>query len=62
MAEPGSDADEMLKDEDSGGDAGGGNVAVSYSYTTFNDLTVMHSGDPNTNYTWDQRGQYLLNL
>jgi len=28
-----------------GGDAGGGNVTVSYSYTTFNDFTVMHSND-----------------
>ena len=29
-----------------GGDAGGGNVTVSYSYTTFNDFTVMHAADP----------------
>jgi len=28
-----------------GGDAGGGNVTVSYSYSTFNDFTVLHSGD-----------------
>jgi|TARA_B100000085_G_scaffold284805_1_gene318871 hypothetical protein len=28
-----------------GGDAGGGNVTVTYSYTTFNDFTVLHSGD-----------------
>jgi len=34
----------------SGADAGGGNVAVSYTYTTFNDFTVMHTGDPNTHY------------
>ncbi len=29
-----------------GGDAGGGNVSVSYSYSTFNHLTVMHANDP----------------
>lgn len=29
-----------------GGDAGGGNSTVSYSYTTFNDLTVTHPQDP----------------
>ena len=34
----------------SGGDAGGGNVTVTYSFTTFNDLTVMHSGDPNGSF------------
>jgi hypothetical protein len=28
-----------------GGDAGGGNVTVTYSYTTFNDFTVLHSND-----------------
>lgn len=27
-----------------GGDTGGGNVTVTYSYTTFNDLIVAHSG------------------
>lgn len=27
-----------------GGDTGGGNVTVTYSYTTFNDLVVAHSG------------------
>jgi len=37
----------------SGGDATGGNVAVSYTYNTFNDLTVMHSGDPHASgATW----------
>ncbi len=29
-----------------GGDAGGGNVSVSYTYSTFNHLTVMHTNDP----------------
>jgi hypothetical protein len=28
-----------------GGDAGGGNVSVTYSYTTFNDFTVLHSNE-----------------
>ncbi len=30
-----------------GGDAGGGNVTVSYSFTTSNHMTVMHGDDPN---------------
>ena len=30
-----------------GGDAGGGNVTVSYSFTTSNHMTVMHGADPN---------------
>lgn len=29
-----------------GGDAGGGNATVSYSFTNSNDLVVLHSGDP----------------
>ena len=29
----------------SGGDAGGDNVELSYSYTTFNDFTVTHNVD-----------------
>lgn len=29
-----------------GGDAGGGNATVSYTYTTFSHLTVMHENDP----------------
>lgn len=28
-----------------GGDTGGGNVTVTYSYSTFNDFVVAHSGD-----------------
>ncbi len=31
-----------------GGDAGGGNVTVSYTYTTFNDFTVIHPLDPHS--------------
>jgi len=30
----------------SGGDAGGGNVEVTYSYSNFNDFDVMHPNDP----------------
>lgn len=30
-----------------GGDAGGGNVEVTYTYTNFNDFTVYHTADPN---------------
>jgi hypothetical protein len=29
-----------------GGDAGGGNATTTYSYTGFNDLTVVHEADP----------------
>lgn len=45
-----------------GGDAGGGNVSVSYTFTTFNDFTVMHSGDPNSNFAWASRDTYLRTL
>jgi len=31
-----------------GGDAGGGNEEITYSYTNFNDFTVYHPQDPNT--------------
>lgn len=29
-----------------GGDAGGGNATITYSYSTFNDLTITHPQDP----------------
>lgn len=29
-----------------GGDAGGGNATITYSFTNSNDLVVLHSGDP----------------
>ena len=46
-----------------GGDAGGGNVSVSYSYSTFNDFTVVHSGDPHASGStwWSSRSTYLVN-
>mgnify|MGYP003641354595 CR=1 FL=1 len=47
-----------------GGDAGGGNVTVTYSYTNFNDLTIMHPQDPNVSGTgwWGARSGYLQQL
>lgn len=45
----------------SGGDATGGNVSVSYQFVTFNDFTVMHSGDPNTHFAWADRADFLVN-
>ena len=44
-----------------GGDAGGGNVTVTYSYTTFNDFTVLHPRDPNDSGSawWNNRSTYL---
>jgi hypothetical protein len=42
-----------------GGDAGGGNVTVTYSYTNFNDFTVMHKEDPSTGIVWSTRSGYL---
>ncbi len=46
----------------SGGDATGGNVTVSYQFSTFNDMTVMHSGDPNVHFAWGDRDNYLVDL
>jgi|TARA_R110000824_G_scaffold17005_1_gene69681 hypothetical protein len=49
-----------------GGDAGGGNAMVTYSYTTFNDFTVIHEGDvaasggsPSGELWWSGRSSYL---
>ena len=44
-----------------GGDAGGGNVTVSYSYSTFNDFTVLHPQDPSNSGEdwWSNRGDWL---
>ena len=44
-----------------GGDAGGGNVTVTYSYTTFNDFTVLHPQDPNPSGSgwWTNRKDFL---
>ena len=45
-----------------GGDAGGENVNVTYSYSTFNDFTVIHSGDPHASGSawWAARATYLV--
>ena len=47
-----------------GGDAGGGNVTVTYSYTTFNDFTVLHPQDPNASGSgwWTSRSGFLQTL
>lgn len=44
-----------------GGDAGGGNVAVTYTYTTFNDLTVLNRTDPASSGTawYNTRAEYV---
>jgi len=44
-----------------GGDAGGDNVTITYTYTTFNTLTVMHKNDCNavTAALWGTRATYL---
>lgn len=44
-----------------GGDAGGGNVTITYTFTTQNDLTVLHENDPNAlgSTWWEDRYAYL---
>ena len=49
-----------------GGDAGGGNATVTYSYTTFNDFTVLHWADQSDSggsasgaEWWKARATYL---
>ena len=41
-----------------GGDAGGGNATITYNFSNFNDLVVLHTGDPvgvaNSSY-WDDK-------
>lgn len=46
----------------SGGDSGGENVNVTYSYSTFNDFTVMHTGDlaASGGAWWSARSTYLV--
>jgi hypothetical protein len=41
-----------------GGDAGGGNVALSYTYKGYNSFTVLHPTDTNTNF-WEERAIWL---
>jgi len=45
-----------------GGDAGGGNVSNTFSYSTFNDYTILHSGDDfnaSGQAWWSVRSGYL---
>ena len=42
----------------SGGDADGGNVSISYTYTNFNDFTVMHETDPEYDFGGDGSGTF----
>lgn len=50
-----------------GGDATGGHVEVSYTYRTFNDMTIMHSGEvgltdtTNAKNFWSSGSTYLRN-
>ena len=44
-----------------GGDAGGGNATVTYSYSNFNDFTVMHSGDVAANGGNSSGGTFWTN-
>jgi len=44
-----------------GGDAGGGNDTITYSYSNFNDFTVLHSGDPLIGNTGTYTGTYWQN-
>lgn len=46
----------------SGGDAGGGNMTVTYTFSTFSKFTVMHLNDPNTNFNWSGRATYLRDV
>lgn len=47
-----------------GGDATGGNVTISYQFTNYNVLTVMHVNDPHASGAawWAIRDTYLMNL
>ena len=43
-----------------GGDAGGGNATVSYTFTTFNDFTVIHESDvAGENAVWTNGGNKM---
>lgn len=39
-----------------GGDTGGSNQNLTYSYTTFNDFTVLHTGDPKSGFRFPLTG------
>ena len=55
----------LLSVSRNGGDTGGGNVTVTYSFQTYNTFVVMHSADINPNSIgasgwWANRGTYLV--
>jgi hypothetical protein len=39
-----------------GGDTGGSNQTITYTYTTFNDFTVLHTGDPKSTFRFPLAG------
>jgi len=39
-----------------GGDTGGSNQTITYTYTTFNDFTVLHTGDPKASFRFPLTG------
>ncbi len=47
-----------------GGDAGGGNVSISYQFVNYNVLTVMHPNDPHASGSawWAARDTWLVDL
>lgn len=44
----------------SGGDASGGNVSVSYNFSNFNALTVTHANDPNATHAGNWLNWYMF--
>lgn len=46
----------------SGGDAGGGNLQVSYTYASKNSLTILHSSNPEAVDLWTGREDYLTTV
>lgn len=49
-----------------GADAGGGNMTLTYSYITYNKLTVLHQQESSINTSagawWNNRSTYLVRL
>lgn len=53
----------LLSVSRTGGDTGGGNVAVTYSFQTYNTFVVLHQNDlnPSGSTWWSSRDSYLVN-
>lgn len=53
----------LLSVSRTGGDTGGGNVSVTYSFQTYNTFVVLHDADLNASGTvwWNNRSTYLTN-